>query len=81
MSEKVSELLNGQLDGPGTQDALGELSHDPGMRDRFTLFNLVGDVLRGNSTPDDGYSKRIFERIKSEGVAPEDGFDPLKDDL
>jgi negative regulator of sigma E activity len=81
MSKKISELLNGQLDSRETAEALNELSRDREMRDRFTLYGLIGDVLRGNSTPDDGYSKRIFERIKREGVKPEDDFDPLKDDL
>jgi negative regulator of sigma E activity len=81
MSEKISELLNGQLGDRETKDALNELTSDAQARDRFTLYGLIGDVLRGNSTPDDGYSKRIFERIKREGVKPEDGFDPLKDEL
>jgi negative regulator of sigma E activity len=81
MSKKVSELMNGQLDSRETQDALSEISNDADLRDRFTLYGLIGDVLRGNSTPDDGYSRRIFERIKLEGVKPEDSFDPLKDEM
>ncbi len=81
MTQKISELLDGQLDAKQTHEALTELSGDREARDRFTLYGLIGDVLRGNSTPDDGYSKRIFERIRREGVQPEEGFDPLKDDL
>jgi negative regulator of sigma E activity len=81
MSKNVSELMNGQLDSRETEDALNEISNDAELRDRFTLYGLIGDVLRGNSTPDDGYSKRIFERIKREAIAPQDDFDPLKDDL
>jgi negative regulator of sigma E activity len=81
MSKKVSELLNGQLDSVETKHALSEITSDAEMRDRFTLYGLIGDVLRGNSTPDDGYSKRIFERIKREGTAPQDDFDPLNDDF
>jgi hypothetical protein len=37
-------------------------------------------VLRGNSTPDDGFSARIFERMRREGATIEKGFDPLKDE-
>lgn len=81
MSMTVSELMNGQLDATQTKAALNELVSDAQARDRFTLYGLIGDVLRGNSTPDDGYSKRIFERIKREGIEPEDGFDPLNEDL
>jgi negative regulator of sigma E activity len=81
MSKKVSELLDGQLDARETLDVLKGLEGDRELRDNFTLYGLIGDVLRGNSTPDDGYSKRIFERIQREGVKPTDGFDPLKDEL
>jgi negative regulator of sigma E activity len=81
MSKKISELLDGQLDARETGEVLNELYGDREMRDRFTIYGLIGDVLRGNSTPDDGYSRRIFERIQREGVKPEETFDPLKDDL
>jgi negative regulator of sigma E activity len=81
MPNKISELLDGQLDAQATSETLSELYGDREMRDRFTIYGLIGDVLRGNSTPDDGYSKRIFERIQREGVEPTDGFDPLKDEL
>ena len=77
MSKKISELLDGQLDGRETAEALNEMYADRETRDSFTLYGLIGDVLRGNSTPDDGYSKRIFQRIQREGIEPEEGFDPL----
>lgn len=81
MSKKISELLDGQLDAQAASQVLSDLYGDRELRDRFTIYGLIGDVLRGNSTPDDGYSKRIFERIQREGAAPTDGFDPLKDEL
>jgi len=81
MSKTISELINGQLDATQTKETLNELANDAQARDHFTIYGLIGDVLRGNSTPDDGYSKRIFERIRRESVEPEDGFDPLKDGL
>ncbi len=45
--------------------ALDEIAADSRLRDRYTLYGLVGDALRGNSTPDDGFSQRIFERINA----------------
>ena len=77
MSRDISELLNGQLGPAETREALDQLSSDPHLRDRFTVYGLVGDVLRGNSTPDDGFSMRIFDRMRREGVRMEDGYDPL----
>ena len=80
MSLKVSLLLDGQLSPQETQPALDETVADAALRDRFTLYRLVGDVLRGNSTPDDGYSARIFDRMRSEGSRIEPGYDPLATD-
>jgi negative regulator of sigma E activity len=66
MTLKVSLLLDGQLDAKDTAEALRETASAPALRDRYTIYGLVGDVLRGNSTPDDGFSQRIFERLRRE---------------
>jgi len=79
MSFKASQLLDGQLDREEVERALEELGADPDARDRYTVYGLVGDVLRGNPTPDDGFSIRIFERMKREAVRIEPGDDPLND--
>ena len=79
MSLKVSLLLDGQLEPAEVKPALEELAADAALRDRHTLYGLAGDALRGNPTPDDGFSIRIFERMKREAVRIEPGFDPLKD--
>jgi negative regulator of sigma E activity len=79
MSLKVSLLLDGQLEAAEVKPALEALAADAALRDRYTLYGLAGDALRGNPTPDDGFSIRIFERMKREGAKTEPGFDPLKD--
>jgi negative regulator of sigma E activity len=79
MSLKVSLLLDDQLAPGEVKAALEETTADPRLRDRYTVYGLVGDVLRGNSTPDDGFSMRIFERMRREGTRIETGFDPLKE--
>ena len=68
MSLKVSLLLDGQLPPNEVKDTLNVTAADALLRDRYTLYGLVGDVLRGNSTPDDGFSARIFERMQREGT-------------
>jgi negative regulator of sigma E activity len=78
MSLKVSQLLDGQLPAEETQGALAELAADPAQRDRYTVYTLIGDALRGNPTPDDAYTHRILERLRREGARIEPGFDPLK---
>jgi negative regulator of sigma E activity len=79
MSFKASQLLDGQMDREEVERALEELGADADARDRYTVYGLVGDVLRGNPTPDDGFSMRIFERMKREAVRIEPGYDPLQD--
>ena len=77
MSLQVSLLLDGQLAPAETKVALDETAADPALRDRYTVYGLVGDVLRGNSTPDDGFTVRILERMRREAARIEPGYDPL----
>ena len=79
MSLRVSLLLDGQLEAEEVKPALEELAAAPALRDRYTLYGLAGDALRGNPTPDDGFSRRIFERMHRERPRIEPGYDPLSD--
>lgn len=70
----VSRLLDGDLDRAATGkvvDALDTSEAGRDARDRFTLYALIGDVVRGNPTPDDGFSQRLFERMRREGITPQ----------
>ena len=80
MSLNVSLLLDGQLARDEVESALAGLAADPALRDRYTVYGLVGDALRGLAVPDDGFSRRIFERMGRERVRMEAGFDPLAPD-
>ena len=77
MSQKVSLLLDSQLDPDDVAKVLNDLGADTALRDRFTVYGLVGDAMRGVNVPDDGFSKRIFARLRREAVKVEDGYDPL----
>ena len=77
MSQKVSLLLDSQLDAEDVARVLKELGADDVLRDRFTIYGLVGDAMRGVNVPDDGFSKRIFARLRREALQIEDGYDPL----
>lgn len=79
MSLNVSQLLDGQLDDALVDRVLHEVAESAALRDRYTVYGIIGDTLRDNGTPDDGFSLRIFERMRREGVAIDPGYDPLKD--
>lgn len=76
--EAVSRLLDGDLPPADARAAIGAIAADPALRDRVTVYRLVGDALRGNPFPDDGFSKRIFDRLA--GAQPTAGYDPFGDD-
>ena len=77
MSIRISSLLDGQLESTELREVLREVGSDPAQRDRYTIYGLIGDALRGNSTPDDGYTIRILQRMREERAQMEEGFDPL----
>ncbi len=77
MTLKVSQLLDGQLDAEQVKPVLDEATRDAAMRDRFTIYGLIGDALRGNSTPDDGFTRRILARIQRDDLTADPTFDPL----
>jgi negative regulator of sigma E activity len=77
MSEKVSLLLDSQLNSDEVSEVLSDLGADQALRDRFTIYGLIGDCMRGVNVPDDGFSMRIFARLRHEGIKVENGYDPL----
>lgn len=77
MSTKISELLDGQLNAEEVKQTLHAVAADPALRDRYTIYGLVGDAVRGNSTPDDGFTLRILARMNEQQVQIEPAYDPL----
>lgn len=77
MTIKVSRLLDGDVAPGETEPLLNEVADDALLRDRYTVYTLVGDILRGNSTPDDGFTRRILDRMRESGIRIEPGYDPL----
>lgn len=80
MPLKVSLLLDGQLERGRVKEVLDQVVSDPALRDRYTVYGIIGDTMRGNPTPDDGFSPRIFDRLRRENVRMEPGYDPLAEE-
>jgi negative regulator of sigma E activity len=67
--QDLSRLLDGDLD---VNDARSVVANFDGResstaRDTWTRYALIGDALRGNPTPDDGFTARILARLRSHG--------------
>lgn len=67
-SQVVSAALDGQE--PALAEHVAKIAVDPTARDQWTSFVLIGDAIRGNSTPDDGFSQRILARLRRDGALP-----------
>ena len=66
--EDLSRLLDGDLEADRSREAVASFDKVDGeaAREAWTRYALIGDALRGNPTPDDGFTLRILARLRSE---------------
>jgi negative regulator of sigma E activity len=75
MNEKLSLLMDSELDATEISPALHLLKKSPDARDQWTMMQMVGDAVRGLPVADDGFSIRIFEKLENVQIDP--SYDPL----
>jgi sigma-E factor negative regulatory protein RseA len=66
MNEKISALMDGELDeraGRGVIDALGG---DAAAREAWGTYHLIGDAMRGTAPLQDGFAARVAWRLAEE---------------
>ncbi|HZH44362.1 MAG TPA: RseA family anti-sigma factor [Lysobacter sp.] len=68
--ETLSALVDGELHGDASRFALRRLGHDAGWRNTAARWQLIGDVLRGNSVAiaPDGFADRVAARLSADGA-------------
>jgi sigma-E factor negative regulatory protein RseA len=49
MKERLSALMDDHLDGASCDECLEQLNKDPELRERWALYHLIGDTLRGTT--------------------------------
>ena len=62
-TDQLSSLMDGECDVGDINAALNVLASNPDARETVTLFQIVGDAMRGRVVEDDGYSRRIFAAL------------------
>ena len=62
-TDQLSSLIDGELAANDVDAALGTLASDRDAREAVTLFQIVGDAMRGRIVEDDGYSRRILAAL------------------
>lgn len=64
--ERVSALMDGELDDGEFAREIGLIKDDPGHRAAWDTYLLIGDVLRGQGASTVGLSDRIGRRLAEE---------------
>jgi len=64
MKEKLSALVDGELQSEGLHAHLGRLRADPELRAAWDTYHLIGDALRGHISP--AIAHRVTSRLREE---------------
>jgi sigma-E factor negative regulatory protein RseA len=64
MKEKLSALIDGELQGDGLHAHLGRLRTDPELQKAWDTYHLIGDALRGQVSP--AIADRVVARLREE---------------
>jgi sigma-E factor negative regulatory protein RseA len=78
MKEKLSALVDGELEGDGLHAHLGRLRTDPELQRAWDTYHLIGDALRGQISP--AIADRVAARLREEPtvLAPRPGKSPSR---
>ncbi|MDI3513797.1 MAG: sigma-E factor negative regulatory protein RseA [Rhodocyclaceae bacterium] len=66
MKDKVSALLDGDLDEQATRVVFDGLRRDPDLRRDWEAYCLIGDVLRGDREGSDDFVSRVMANLDAE---------------
>jgi len=64
MKEKLSALVDGELESECLYAHLGRLRADPELRAAWDTYHLIGDALRGHISP--AIAHRVISRLREE---------------
>lgn len=78
MKEKLSALIDGELQSDSLHAHLGRLRADPELRGAWDTYHLIGDALRGQLGP--RIADRVVARLRDEPtvLAPRSGKSPSR---
>ena len=65
MDERISRLMDGELDDAGADAAIRDLRH-PDCVATWVCYHVIGDALRRSGTPMPGFAQRFGARLAAE---------------
>jgi len=67
MKEKLSAMLDGDVDDVTARVLFIRLKHDKAFRDEWDAYCLLGDLIRGYAPPElEGFTERVMARLEKE---------------
>jgi len=67
MKEKLSEMIDGDVDDATARALFIRLKHDKAFRDEWDAYCLVGDLIRGYAPLEsEGFTERVMARLENE---------------
>ena len=64
--ERISQLMDGELDAKSAQHELNRLRPDSELREHWDSYHLIGDALRGEPILSRTFGRRLSERLAGE---------------
>ena len=65
MQEKISRLMDGDLEGAEAEATFRELKRGDGL-EHWACYHIIGDALRRNGVPTAGFASRFASRLDAE---------------
>lgn len=66
MKEKISELMDGELDGRGAENTIDALRRDGEALDAWRTYHAISDAMRHTPLLSEGFSARLAARLAAE---------------
>src|SRR5688572_10097796 len=66
MKDRISQLMDGELDDGSAASTIDALSRDAESRETWRTYQLISDAMRGSKLLSAGFSERVAARLASE---------------
>jgi sigma-E factor negative regulatory protein RseA len=66
MKDRISALMDGELDDRSASELIGNLAHGSENADAWRSYHLIRDAMRGTAPLSDGFSARVAWKLADE---------------
>jgi sigma-E factor negative regulatory protein RseA len=66
MKDRISELMDGELDDKSAAQAIDAVGRDRGALETWRTYHLISDAMRDSRVLSDGFTARVTQRLATE---------------